>query len=252
MFRFFRQIRSSMLKENRVTRYLLYAIGEIVLVVIGILIALQVNNWNNHRNEAKEERSLLKDLNFEFSKNKEELVAVRHDYQKFISSTKALMDLIAADSSVVQRSNVDSLISESINYYDYRPTQHVVDELLSSGKLRLIRSDSLRSSLFEWASLLNEKEESWSTLDDFSQNMMMPFLTEHASLKNIDSYGFLNWEHPSKLESGTIDMFQDIEFENNLDNHAWSLANYIMTLDKLETCIDEIVQRSSQTASGDQ
>ena len=47
MIKFFRKIRKNMIKENKVSKYMLYAIGEIILVVIGILIALQINNWNN-------------------------------------------------------------------------------------------------------------------------------------------------------------------------------------------------------------
>ena len=46
MIKFFRKIRQNMIKENKVSKYLLYAIGEIILVVIGILIALSINNWN--------------------------------------------------------------------------------------------------------------------------------------------------------------------------------------------------------------
>ncbi|MGB0916571.1 MAG: DUF6090 family protein [Flavobacteriales bacterium] len=49
MIRFFRKIRQQMLAENKFTKYLIYALGEIVLVVIGILIALQINNWNEQR-----------------------------------------------------------------------------------------------------------------------------------------------------------------------------------------------------------
>lgn len=49
MISFFRKIRQKLLSQNRVTRYLVYALGEIILVVIGILIALQVNNWNEQR-----------------------------------------------------------------------------------------------------------------------------------------------------------------------------------------------------------
>jgi hypothetical protein len=59
---FFRHFRQRMLKENRVSRYFLYAIGEIVLVVIGILIALQINNWNEGRKLAKVETALLEQL----------------------------------------------------------------------------------------------------------------------------------------------------------------------------------------------
>jgi len=62
MIKFFRNIRQHMIKENKVTKYLLYAIGEIVLVVIGILIALQVNQWNQNRNERKRELGYLKEI----------------------------------------------------------------------------------------------------------------------------------------------------------------------------------------------
>jgi Family of unknown function (DUF6090) len=51
MIKFFRKIRQNMIKENRASKYLLYAFGEIVLVVIGILIALSINNWNENRKE---------------------------------------------------------------------------------------------------------------------------------------------------------------------------------------------------------
>jgi sensor domain CHASE-containing protein len=51
MIKFFRKIRQNMIKENRTSKYLLYAIGEIVLVVIGILIALSINNSNQERKE---------------------------------------------------------------------------------------------------------------------------------------------------------------------------------------------------------
>ncbi|MFZ9004360.1 MAG: DUF6090 family protein [Robiginitalea sp.] len=54
MLRFFRQIRQRLLTDNKFSKYLLYAVGEILLVVIGILIALQVNNWNTVRSEEKE------------------------------------------------------------------------------------------------------------------------------------------------------------------------------------------------------
>lgn len=59
MFKFFRIIRQELLAGNRFRKYLLYAVGEIILVVIGILIALQINNWNEHRKERAFERQML-------------------------------------------------------------------------------------------------------------------------------------------------------------------------------------------------
>ena len=62
MLRFFRQIRQRMLTHNKFSKYLLYAVGEILLVVIGILIALQIDNWNQERIFRAQQYSLLKDL----------------------------------------------------------------------------------------------------------------------------------------------------------------------------------------------
>lgn len=66
MIKFFRHIRQAMIKENRASKYMLYAFGEIVLVVVGILIALQINNWNEHRKTNASwqyyTESLIKDL----------------------------------------------------------------------------------------------------------------------------------------------------------------------------------------------
>lgn len=62
MLRYFRQLRQRLLTENKVSKYLLYALGEILLVVIGILIALQVDNWNQERQSKKFEHKLLSEL----------------------------------------------------------------------------------------------------------------------------------------------------------------------------------------------
>lgn len=62
MARIFNSIRHRLLKENRLTRYLVYAIGEILLVVIGIFLALQLNNWNAGRKEAAKELGLLAEM----------------------------------------------------------------------------------------------------------------------------------------------------------------------------------------------
>lgn len=62
MLSLFRKIRQNLLAQNRATKYLLYALGEILLVVMGILIALQVNNWNEERKIKENERLLLSDV----------------------------------------------------------------------------------------------------------------------------------------------------------------------------------------------
>jgi predicted negative regulator of RcsB-dependent stress response len=86
MIKFFRKIRQKMLIENKTGKYFKYAIGEIILVVIGILIALQINNWNENRLEKIEEQSFLSNLHNEFSQNKK---ALKTALEMFDTSLKA-------------------------------------------------------------------------------------------------------------------------------------------------------------------
>ena len=57
MIKFFKKIRQKLLSENQFSKYLIYAVGEIILVVIGILIALQINNWNEEDKTFQRQRN---------------------------------------------------------------------------------------------------------------------------------------------------------------------------------------------------
>ena len=83
MIKFFRKIRHKILTENKVSKYLLYAIGEIVLVVIGILIALQINNSNEQRKLNKQEQYLLLQMQKEFKAD-----SINLDRLAFLSGKK--------------------------------------------------------------------------------------------------------------------------------------------------------------------
>ena len=90
MLKLFRKIRKKMLTENKFSNYLLYSVGEIILVVVGILIALQINNWNQDRIAHKETEVLLSNLKLEVEENIKDLKAqqnvlkVRKDWADFI------------------------------------------------------------------------------------------------------------------------------------------------------------------------
>jgi hypothetical protein len=76
MIPFFRRIRKNMADDNRPLKYARYAVGEIVLVVLGILIAIQINDWNDHRKDRLKKKNLLKSLEVEFIQNLEQLDTV--------------------------------------------------------------------------------------------------------------------------------------------------------------------------------
>ncbi len=111
MIKFLRKIRQKMLIDNKFSKYLIYAIGEIILVVIGILIALQINNWNEHQKELKQEKVIMSNLNNEFIENDKSLNKHSIRYQKSKESIHFLMSLIGQSENEIAKYNIDSLLS---------------------------------------------------------------------------------------------------------------------------------------------
>ena len=79
MIKFFRKIRQRLLSENKFSKYLLYAVGEIILVVIGILIALQINNNNEARKEKALEKELINLLISDLEEKRKENLSIKCD-----------------------------------------------------------------------------------------------------------------------------------------------------------------------------
>ena len=91
MIPFFRKIRHKLANENKFIQYSRYAIGEILLVVLGILIALQINQWNENRKENIALQVLTENLNNEFRNNYQELEIDLARLQRKISSCTTLL-----------------------------------------------------------------------------------------------------------------------------------------------------------------
>ena len=90
MTRIFRNIRQKLASENKVMAYLRYAVGEIILVVIGILIAIQINNWNETRKENISENEFIKAVKNDLKNDKDYIQVIVRDAEKKISAYKLL------------------------------------------------------------------------------------------------------------------------------------------------------------------
>ena len=110
MIKFFRKIRYNLLSENKTGKYLKYAVGEIVLVVIGILIALGINNWNEHRKDLIKEQNINNNLYEEFSQNLKLIDAIILESTNNEKACYSLMKLMNKDIEQSSIKKVDSLI----------------------------------------------------------------------------------------------------------------------------------------------
>ena len=110
MFRFFRQFRETMLTENKYHKYFLYVVGEIFIVIIGILLALQVDTWNHEREDREEAKVFLRRLKGEFMTNRQQLVQKITMRNQALASARELIRFVDGDSGDYSVSQVDSLL----------------------------------------------------------------------------------------------------------------------------------------------
>ena len=157
MIKFFRHIRQNLIMENKTSKYLKYAIGEIVLVVIGILIALQVNNWN----QEKKDHSLGKDYLFRIHRD---LVQDTINFRGIITSNNALREDIksAFDTlyhgihTIKQVKYIGRIYDKALDQF-FSPNDNTYKGMVSSGALGLIENLELKDEIIDLYSDYDQK-----------------------------------------------------------------------------------------------
>ena len=146
MISFFRKIRQGLLTENKTGKYLKYAFGEIVLVVIGILIALQINNWNEGRNLRQAERKYYENIGRQL---REDLILLENNIdfnQRYAGQYEYALGQLGAN----DRSHLDSLGRIAINlleFSDFHQESNIYAALVSSGEIRLLNNQDIVNGL---------------------------------------------------------------------------------------------------------
>lgn len=150
MIKFFRKIRQSLLTENRFTKYFVYAIGEIILVVIGILIALSINNSNAFKKDRAAEQVYLNSLYEELLRDSVYFAETDNRLRRMEKSGRGVIDILEHPNKLAN----DSLqflnnIRLMIGLDQKLPEPIIWKELQSSGNLRLIENRNLIEMLYK-------------------------------------------------------------------------------------------------------
>jgi hypothetical protein len=139
MIKFFRKIRYNLMNQNKTSKYFKYAIGEIILVMIGILLALQVNNWNNRRLDASKEQMFLKNLRSDFIFNLDELKRTNNRSKEAYKASADLLEIIKGDTPI-NPSEIEVLVHDIINKMQSLDLiSGSIDEIINTGSLNIIR-----------------------------------------------------------------------------------------------------------------
>jgi len=242
MISFFRKIRQKLLSQNMVTRYLAYAIGEIVLVVIGILIALQINTWNEERKDSQTEQKLLRQLKSEYLINLEQL---EEKVQLRIQGIQAAQSIL---NRIDQRdtSNQENIYVELFSMFIDPTFDPIKNDIVGSDNLRLIKNDSLVSLLSNWTSDVFQVQEQELAFQRFRDEIFSPAAIRLGLARNSFYYvwkdGYAALEalnkgeaivYNSGMSTKAVDMerlFNDVDFEGVVATViGWHLATNVQS-----------------------
>jgi len=244
MINFFRRIRQELAAQNRVAKYLRYAIGEILLVVIGILIALQVNNWNEHRKYRNEEKIIIKNLNEELLEIKKDLQTKTDELSSSKDAVMSLMNLFGKSKLEILNANTDSLIYFTLVWPDFNTTSVVIDDLLQSGKLHLIENADLRKLIFKWQPTLNQTKSQFNEMVRFNNDRVFDYLNGKVSFKNSDQFGMVFWKEKSVINVDNTPLFSELYYENMLEGQLFFFTSYENEIENTMKLIDTILNKT--------
>lgn len=164
MLKFFRNIRRRLLESGSLRKYLVYATGEILLVMIGILLALQVNNWNEKHKTHEKQKGYLLLIKNEMVNNLDALLREKQTLVSTIQGQEKIINLMYKDTNDIPEKELSALMGRSFSQDIEFPYENgALTELKSSGSLKDIANDSIRAMLASW-----EGKIAWGRLQEKS------------------------------------------------------------------------------------
>jgi len=232
-----------MMTENKLNLYVVYAIGEVVLVVIGILVALQIDNWNENQRIRNIEQQYLFALKEEFEYNKTELASVMKLNERNTDYALKISDHTGPGNPGITEREFETLAMSSFaSEVHYNPNQGVLDEIISSGKLGMFSNDELKFALSSWSAVLDRalwQERTHETL----RVQIVEMTRIQGNMRSMtydlgEAYGI----KPGKFERSSLQLLNSEEYENRVV--AFILTGRILNerhYAKVEEEIDKIL-----------
>ena len=235
MIKFFRKIRQKLLSKNKLSKYLLYAIGEIILVVLGILIALQINNWNTRRQLNTQEQVILKILKSEFTYNSIELQRNIEKAMRLKKRADSVLILFKVPQNKINPENLKYLTLGLSAYSTYDPSNGALNNLISSGQLNLIKNDNLRIILSKWFGEGQDVNEDEVRIMNYGDTFLEPIRLK-----------FLNYHTDSRFHRNSVALLENPEFENIVARMSRGVDYIIKNYESLDLEIENILKLIDQ------
>ncbi len=232
----FRKIRQQLSAQNKIAQYLRYAIGEIALVVIGILIALQINTWNEGRKDRIVEKQVLigikqaleSDIKNQIEPN---LKACINDLGNIETIMQTIDHKVAFDSS-----NADIYGSLMFSKdFKYELTAY---KALENEGIKVIRNPELKTKILEIYNM--EYPEVQNYIQNFSNNLMAffrPYMRIHFKFYFVDDQSAIY------LPIDYDEIINDHLFRNNVMTAKVNFTNILGALEKIEGNVNEVIKQ---------
>ena len=209
-----------MLTESKFSKYLLYALGEIILVVVGILIAVAINNSQQNKSIQKKEQTYLKGLQEEFNTSKRKLQELLEvNKQNYLGAKTIIESISNPDRSLNEKQFSELLFHSFSSDISFNANNSLLNEMVNSGSLKDITNSKLRIRLTNWASTLEDIARQEEELGNQRVKVLDMFRTETNSIRTILEQTNPNSEINFKKKKSSVsnlNLLESLEFENNI------------------------------------
>jgi len=255
MSKIFRTVRINSIFSKNFNRYFLYVFGEIVLVVIGILIALQIDNQNKIKEDSKKEilylQSFQEDLRKDIGLIKGQLQAKEYLFSQLKEVFNVFPDLqYRSEKELLEISNGLTLITGQFNFVCSCSTFEAIQ---NSSDIQVITDFSLVQLLFNYYTFLNSIFLHDELSNQYIRNIVEPYINEKLELRAIDYIAEWYENDNRKFEKQLSDIYSDYEFENILigsrdrtESYLEIYKNALMLAEELYLRLDEKINARNE------
>ena len=211
MLKFFRRIRRKLLDEGSLKKYLVYAIGEILLVVIGILIALQINNWNNDRIAGDQMTSYLISLKNDLQKDTANFSTSIRGYKRYIDTKKYLK--LSHFENVPTDSLVPLVVSLTVINM---PVVTTFEKLINSGITQISDNDSLSQNVYDYYTTKLDKFNNMISYERRQSANDSEYFVQGQNLYEFDFPELPNFQNEKENRNNLLKLISEPRGRNHL------------------------------------
>ena len=242
MITIFRKLRKGFLEQKRITKYAVYALGEILLVVIGILIAVAINNHLSENKRIAQEKIHLVNIEQDLIRIQDMLqsdeIKLRH---QVVTNCKKMLDIIHSNEQIYHADSINRIAFSMFILLNAEPKFTSYENLINTNDLGLIRSNEIKLMMTEIEDLLNQRKQRTYWQNEQWLNINQPYINENLEFLEMSPVHVHDtFEIPvSRFANNWDRVLKDQQFRNLVFNRLLAADDVIEVQKKLMRKIED-------------